>query len=89
MDFLIVQIVSEEQTESKTLRDKMGESVAQEDVEVSEKNNGWNKDAEDDVVVVCEMVRAVDFTVEEPHMELTEEEDQVYKRLMNQLRSED
>lgn len=35
-------------------------------------------DPEDDVAAVCEMMRAMDFTVEQPHMELTEE-DRAYK----------
>ncbi len=35
----------------------------------------WGGDAEDDVAVVCDMVQAMDFAVEELHMELTKEED--------------
>lgn len=35
--------------------------------------------AESDVAEICDLVRAMDFTVEQPHMELTEEEDLAYK----------
>lgn len=34
---------------------------------------------EDDLTAVCEMIQAMDFTVEQPHMELSEEEDRAYK----------
>ena len=34
---------------------------------------------EDDVTAVCEMIQAMDFTVEQPHMELSEEEDRAYR----------
>ena len=42
-------------------------------------------DAENDVAAVCEMMRAMDFTVEQPHMELTEEEDRAYKEAFLRL----
>lgn len=50
-------------------------------------------DTEDDVAAVREMVRTIDFNVEQPHMELTEEEDLAYKEaflrvLKNELRIE-
>ncbi|MDE7253483.1 MAG: hypothetical protein K2O32_11150 [Acetatifactor sp.] len=88
MGSLIVQIVSEEPTESGTLIEKTELSVVQEEQEKSEtlmEENAWIEDTEDDVTAVCEMVRAVDFTVEEPHMELTEEEDRAYKEAFLRL----
>ena len=41
-------------------------------------------DPEDDVAAVCEMMRAMDFTVEQPHLELTEE-DRAYKEAFLRL----
>lgn len=51
------------------------------------------EDTEDDVAAVREMVKAIDFNVEQPHMELTEEEDRAYREaflrlLKNELRIE-
>lgn len=57
----------------------------QEESEDSVEKNEWGGDAEDDVTAVCEMVRAMDFTVEEPHMELTEEEDRAYREAFLKL----
>lgn len=42
--------------------------------------NGWIENSEDAAPAVCETVRAMDFTAEQPHMELTEEEDLAYKK---------
>lgn len=50
----------------------------------SEENN-WVGDTEDDVAAMCELVRAMDFTVEKPHMELTEKEDLAYKEAFLRL----
>lgn len=80
--------VQDEQTESETLLEKVEGSTAQEEQEGSETSvaeNEWIEDAEDDVATVCEMVRAIDFNVEQPHMELTEEEDRAYKEAFLRL----
>lgn len=65
----------------------------QEESEASAAENEQIEDAEDDVAALCETVRAIDFTVEQPHMELTEQEDRAYKEaflrlLKNELRIE-
>lgn len=80
--------VQDEQTESETLMEKTEVSTAQEEQEGSESSAAENEqieDAEDDVAAVCEMVRAIDFNVEQPHMELTEEEDRAYKEAFLRL----
>lgn len=80
--------VQEEQTESEALIEKTESSATQEGQEESENSvaeNEWIGDTEDDVAVVCEMVRAIDFNVEQPHMELTEEEDRAYKEAFLRL----
>ncbi len=74
--------VKEEQTESESLIEEAAGALAtQEGQEESETaaENGWTGNSEEDVMAVCEIVRAMDFTVEQPHMELTEEEDLAYK----------
>lgn len=80
--------VQDEQTETETLMEKTEISAAQveqEGSEASAADNGQIEDAEDDVAAVCEMVRAIDFNVEQPHMELTEEEDRAYREAFLRL----
>lgn len=74
--------IQEEQGESEALMEQADYPTVREEqkeyeapVEASEPV----EDTEDDVTAVCEMMRAMDFTVEQPHMELTEEEDRAYK----------
>ncbi|MCM1045852.1 MAG: hypothetical protein NC417_10105 [Candidatus Gastranaerophilales bacterium] len=52
---------------------------------VQEEQGELGEDAEDEVTAVCEMVRAMDFTVEQPHMELTDEEDRAYREAFLRL----
>lgn len=67
--YLTVQKGQEEQEESETLMTE------------SERDGA----VEDDVAAVCEMMRAIDFTVEHPQMELTEEEDRAYREAFLRL----
>lgn len=83
-DFLIAQ---EEQGESDTLMEQAGFSAAQGELDEFNASAGANEgdeDAEDEVAAVCELVRAMDFTVEQPHMELTEE-DRAYREAFLRL----
>ena len=57
----------------------------QEESEASMEEGEWMGDAENDVAAVCEMMRAMDFTVEQPQMGLTEEEDWAYKEAFLRL----
>lgn len=57
----------------------------QDESEASAEENEWSGDAEDEMTAVCELVRAMDFTVEQPHMELTEEEDRAYREAFLRL----
>lgn len=80
--------VQDEQTEYEALLEKTETSTAQVEQEGSEASTAENEqieDTEDDVAAVCEMMRAIDFTVEQPHMELTEEEDRAYKEAFLRL----
>ena len=83
--FLTVQ---EEQGKSEPLMEKMDYSTVQEEQKESEapvEKSEQVEDTEDDVAVVCAMMRAMDFTVEQPHMELTEKEDRAYKEAFLRL----
>ena len=74
--------VQEEQEESEALMKKADYSTVREEQKESEapvEESEQAEDTEDDVEAVCAMMRAMDFTVEQPHMELTEEEDRAYK----------
>lgn len=57
----------------------------QKESEIVTEENEQAADGEDDVAAVCELVRAMDVTVEQPHMELTEEEDRAYKEAFLRL----
>lgn len=81
-------IDQEEQGESEALMEKADFSTVQEEqkeydapVEESERV----EDTEDDVAAMRAMMCAMDFTVEQPHMELTEEEDRAYKEAFLRL----
>ena len=74
--------VHKEQGKSETLMEKANYLPVQEEQkepEVSVEESEQVEDPEDDVAAMCAMMRAMDFTVEQPHMELTEEEDRAYK----------
>lgn len=70
------------QKEPETLMKETELAEVQEERErsgVPAEENDWAGDVEDDVEAMCELVRTMDFTVEKPHMGLTEEEDLAYK----------
>lgn len=45
----------------------------------------WVEDAEESMTAVREMMHAMDFSVEQPHLELTEEEDRAYREAFLRL----
>jgi len=78
-DSLIVQ--------TKTLTENPPSLAAQGNKDESETSVGDGRigNGKEDVAAVCEMMRAMDFTVEHPQMELTEEEDRAYREAFLRL----